>query len=369
MDEFNLATGAHISPLDPNLWTLASVGAPVQYPDSCKIDLSWRTASMQNQIGCCVGCTGEECVAQIVHNLTRSTEELSYRFVYALAKGMDGLEEQGTYPSLVASIIKNYGVPLAKFCPNESTLDHETFVFNRKMKDKNSIIATLGQEAYDDAQTRKVGAYFTVPLTQDGIKQAVTYANNNNGLVMILRSVGNTYWTDAEGNLTWDKDKILPVRTPMTITSGHEESLYGYDLEPKTNRLRIYWLNHWSPKWADNGRGWEYADAWLPLIKEIRVVVAALPPAPPTFSYHFANTLSKGMKGADIVALQHVLSLQGCFPSNQKFTGYFGDITFKSVILFQEKYRADILTPVGLEHGTGFVGQRTLAKLNSLYSS
>lgn len=369
MDNFKLATGAHIPSPDPNLWTLASVGAPTVYPSSCMIDLSWRTASMQNQIGCCVGCTGEEVVAQIVHTLTRSTEELSYRFVYAMAKGLDGIEDQGTSPAIVASIIKNYGVPLEKFAPNESTLDHETFIYNRKMKDKASIIATLGQEAYDDAQTRKAGAYFTVPLTIDGIKQAVTYANNNNGLVMILRSVGNTYWTDVNGVSTWDKDKILPIRTPSTITSGHEESLYGYDVEPKTNRLRIYWLNHWSPAWADNGRGWEYADVWLPLIKEIRVVVAALPPAPPTFSYHFTQTLSKGQKGADVVALQHALSLQGCFPSDQTFTGFFGDITFQAVIKFQEKYRADILTPVGLEHGTGFVGQRTIAKLNNLYSS
>lgn len=368
MEPLNLGTGAHESPHDPNAWTLASVGAPVVYPTAEKIDIDWMVASMQKQIGCCVGCTGEEAVREIVYLLTNvmgnpsTPDELSWRFVYAIAKCLDGITDQGTYPSLVASIIKNYGVPLAKYCPNDADLDHETFVFQRKL-------GNIPVEAINDAKNRKAGAYFTVPLTEDGIKQAITYAKANKGLVMILRSVGNTYYTAADGTVTWDKTKILPIRVPAQITSGHEESLYAYDTEPNTNRLRIYWLNHWSPGWADNGRGWEYADVWLPLVKEIRVVVAALPPAPPTFSYHFANTLSKGQKGADVVALQHVLSLEGCFPTGQSFTGFFGDITFQAVIKFQEKYKADILTPVGLQHGTGFVGQKTIAKLNALYSS
>lgn len=359
--EYQPGTGAHESPKDPRDWTLASVGAPTTYPTSRFLDTDWMTASMQGQIGCCVGCSGEEIVRRIVYLLTGTPpEELSWRFVYALAKCLDGVQEQGTYPSLVAKIIRTYGVPLAKYCPNNINLDHETFVYGRN-------IQAIPKEAFTDALKRKAGADMTVPCTIDGIKQAINYAADNKGGVMILRQIGNTYWTDSNGNSTWDKNKILPLRVPAIFTSGHEEFLTGYDIEPVTNRMRIYWLNHWSPQWADNGRGWEYADVWIPYVVEIRVSVAEIPVVD-TFKYYFSKSLRRGDQGPDVVALQHILKIEQVFPVNQAFTGYFGDITFAGVVALQQKYASEILTPVGLSHGTGFVGASTLKWLNRKYN-
>lgn len=73
------------------------------------------------------------------------------------------------------------------------------------------------------------------------------------------------------------------------------------------------------------------------------------------------------MKGPDVVALQHVLKLEKCFPETQAFTGNFGDITLNGVMQLQEKYASEILTPAGLVKGTGIVGARTLAWLVSHY--
>ena len=367
MDTFNLATGAHVSPVDPRDWTLASVGAPTTYPTSRFIDADWMVASMQGKIGCCVGCSGEEIVRQIVYILTGvksnpgTPEELSWRFVYALAKCMDGVQDEGTYPSLVAKIIRIYGVPLAKFCPNDVSLDHETFVYGRN-------INAIPKEAFADALSRRSGADFTVGISEDEIKRAINYAADNKGGVMILRQVGDTYWKDVNGVSTWDPKKLLPIRVPSQITSGHEEFLTGYDYEPGTNRMRIYWLNHWSPDWADRGRGWEYADVWLPLVGEIRVSVKEVPVVVDNFKYHFTKTLKKGDKGADVVALQHVLKIEQCFPEGQGFTGNFGDITFAGVVALQQKYASEILTPVGLKYGSGFVGGQTLKWLNKHYN-
>ena len=49
-----------------------------------------------------------------------------------------------------------------------------------------------------------------------------------------------------------------------------------------------------------------------------------------------------------------------------KETNFFGLLTKKAVIKFQEKYAKDVLVPWGFVKGTGYVGKTTLAKINEL---
>lgn len=346
--------GAIDSPKDARDWTLASAGAPTIYPDSCFLDTDWMVPSNQGKIGCCVGCTGEEVVRLILKLKFGSfSEELSFRFVYAVAKCLDGVKEEGTWPSLVAKIIRTWGVPLAIYCPNDVSLDHEAFVYGRNL-------ANLPAAAVEDAKTRKGGADFAEAVSIDGIKKALVFAKENKGGVMILRRIGDTYWKNKAGVNTWDKAELLPMRVPQTIVSGHEELLTGYDHEAGNGRMRIYWLNSWSDKWCDNGRGWEYADEWLPLIGELRVCVPTVPVVD-GFRYTFTKFMREGEKGPDIVALQHALKIEGMFPEWQAFTGYYGSITKAGVRQFQDKY-------LGTNNGGKQAGPATIAKLNELYS-
>ena len=74
----------------------------------------------------------------------------------------------------------------------------------------------------------------------------------------------------------------------------------------------------------------------------------------------FNRNLSLGMRGEDIKNLQEVLIKEGVWSrSDIGATGYFGSITKEAVINYQEKYAAEILEPLGLIKGTGFVGSST----------
>lgn len=76
--------------------------------------------------------------------------------------------------------------------------------------------------------------------------------------------------------------------------------------------------------------------------------------------------LSRGISGQDVFNLQTLLIEENLLSISQP-TGYFGNLTFAAVVAFQNRYASNILTPLGLANGTGYVGAATRAKLNDLY--
>lgn len=91
---------------------------------------------------------------------------------------------------------------------------------------------------------------------------------------------------------------------------------------------------------------------------------------------NFMQDLKLGQTSTEVKKLQIMLnsdsttSLDGIGAgSSGQETTFFGALTRQAVIKFQEKYRSEILTPLGLEHGTGIVGPSTRAKLNQLLGS
>ena len=84
----------------------------------------------------------------------------------------------------------------------------------------------------------------------------------------------------------------------------------------------------------------------------------------------FERNLSRGSSGIDVWKLQQLLNRDKDTevavsgpgsPGAETF--FFGPATEAAVKRFQEKYRTEVLSPVGLSHATGYVGPLTRAKL------
>ncbi len=92
-----------------------------------------------------------------------------------------------------------------------------------------------------------------------------------------------------------------------------------------------------------------------------------------SYCYTFNTDLKVGSTGADVEALHNILTREGFSRSTLNYSYYQNQQTFTEetaslVSGFQEKYRTDILTPLGYRFGTGYVGLQTRNKLNNLYS-
>jgi len=80
----------------------------------------------------------------------------------------------------------------------------------------------------------------------------------------------------------------------------------------------------------------------------------------------FTQNLRKGLKSKEVERLQEFLSKYPEIYPEGLVTGYFGSLTEGAVKKFQEKHSDDVLKPYGLNKGTGFVGEKTIAKINEL---
>ena len=352
-------SGGLPSPFDyrnvPNEMVASSTPLPETYRlTSADILPIWN----QKKIGSCVGHALAKLAQIYFYKKTGRIINFSPRFLYAMAKSLDGYEGEGTYPSLVAKIMKNYGCATEDTCPNDSDLSHEEYVYHRK-------IENIPQAARDEALQYKIPGYAFVNVSNpEDIKRAIF----DGAAIAALYRIGREWWSDEQGS-TWDPKRILPIKPPADIVSGHEVVLYGWN----DNNFHDL-LNSWSIDWANKGKGYLDYEKYKPFFNEA-IVIRELPPPvideleklPAKPKYTFKRNMEYGQTSTDIVFLQTVLKAEGLFPVATPSTGYYGEVTRKAVLAFQKKYKL-ISFFQEITYRGKYAHESTRAKLSVLYS-
>lgn len=357
-------TGAHQSPPDYRDVDLASVSPiPATLPDSFFLDVSQLPIWMQNKLGACTGHAGAKYLQDVKLVSGKTLVPFSARFPYAMAKCIDGIATDGTYPRLIAQTFQKYGCATEATMPNDTTLDHETYVYQRKL-------ANIPKAALDEAANHKIKSYAFPGTTAAGIQNAII---NAGGCMMLVR-IGQEWWTNISGVATWDENGILPLRPPKIITSGHEVWVYGYD--HFNGRLRIWFLNCWTNTWGHKGAGYFFYDEYAPFINETITFVdlpdavinhvQQLPPAS-TFTHNFTKSILYGDNSDEVKALQTALYIDGELKVDPSEFGPFGPKTQVALEAFQIKYAVASLAEIKAVNGKS-CGPATRAALNKLFN-
>lgn len=342
---------------------LSSVVVPITLPDAYEVDVKDIPIWNQRKLGACVGHAAAKYKQELDKEDTKTIIPLSSRFVYSICKALDGFLGEGTYPRLSMTVLRDYGCATEATMVNDTTLDHDSYIYNRN-------IANIPAQAMEEAKKYKIGSFAAVDISKDGIKSAIFQAY---GCSMLMR-VGNEWYTDVNGNITWEASKVLPVRPPNPMTSGHQ--VYVYKYETVGDDLKVYFINSWSEQWGLAGKGWFWLSQYKPFIDEAWTAID-IPqdlldnvnnlPKPGEFKHNFSKNIKYGEQSTEVTALQTALKIDGVF-TYPYVTGYFGSVTAKAVLDFQLKYAIPLSWYERYILAGKLVGPKTLSVLNQKFN-
>jgi len=101
------------------------------------------------------------------------------------------------------------------------------------------------------------------------------------------------------------------------------------------------------------------------ILQELTARVNALRGNQVAWCHVFNRNLGRGATGEEVTALQTALQKEGLYSG--AISDVYDDATAQAVAAFQNKYRAQVLSPLGLVNSTTFFGPSTRARMNGLY--
>ena len=191
----------------------------------------------------------------LVMNTQRATgKNYSDDFQYLLQKKFIDLNwSEGSSILSALKAAKNYG-----FLPQElwtfTTQADKDMGYAHYINKLKEVSTTDIQNLL--TKTEKVlTAYASVPVNRDIMASAI--ASSKAG-ILVRFECGESWYTAPNGQLSWDKKDLEPLRKPKTVVSGHAVTISNYD----GGSYRI--ANSWSAAWSDSGTAYSLFNTYLP---------------------------------------------------------------------------------------------------------
>ncbi|MBU6390535.1 hypothetical protein KGQ31_03240, partial [Patescibacteria group bacterium] len=180
----------------------------------------------------------------------------------------------------------------------------------------------------------------------------------------------------GSNNGSWLSEEPVPPKDGEALWSHY---MYFGKAFSENGVKKIKGLQSWGPK-AGN-RGWQnLTEAYINTVVNKPAGMVNVGPAvwngialvfnPDSpikgFVHNFNSDIKFGDQGAEVVALQQALQLDGVFPYSVPCSGLYGNITRQAVLKFQLKYQ--VASEIVLDTLMGkSVGPATRAKLNEIF--
>jgi hypothetical protein len=244
----DFSTGARPSPFDLRTFTYV----PSILDAKVKGGTRWLPEDIdhQHKIGKCTS------IEDTMHAQKKFKRKFSEDFHYLLQKKfVDGDWNEGSSIFSSLKVGQKYGyLPLEEW---KWTTEQDSFLSYQQWVEK--LIAIPDEEIkrlITLCAPYKIKAYAKVDKnSRDAICLAIDASDYG---VACMFLVGNEWWTDVHGNITWDKNAIQPLRPPKEVVSGHAVTMTNYD--GSSYRL----ANSWGPTWCEDGTAYSTFDRYMP---------------------------------------------------------------------------------------------------------
>ena len=195
--------GIHKDPPDPRDWIYSKLKAPVPLPPSFCWELTPQPPRNQGDWGTCGGHAAAQAKEiYTFHNRNKKVMRYSPRFVYTMAKKIDGTAGDGVSMRAVIKALCDYGICEERLMP-----------YNIANKD----LYPPPPEAIKQAELFRIAGYARCQ-TPEEIKQAVM----QQGPVIFGLLITDTFINEA-------KNGIIPERYSGFLLGGHAMVIIGWD--------------------------------------------------------------------------------------------------------------------------------------------
>lgn len=315
--------------------------APVVWREKPRSE--WRKFPIFNQStsGSCVGQTYAKLLG--VENFLEEGKWVDYsaRDIYSQRLNKPNI---GMWSHDAADICYKKGVTLEQLMPSQG-LDESAMNREDDRKEIDKQIALVG----------KSDGYLSLPFTFDGIANII---DKTRKAVSLVAWFNPGDWNTAE------------VMTREGGAYGHLVAAVDYTLYK--GKKAIIFDNSWGEAWGWGGQGFikegnhygvrDYCTYLKDLSNNWRDGVEVVKP-----KFVFHKNLELGMRNNDVIALQNALKFFECFPQDSESTGYYGQITARSVLKWQREYKVDGEEVLASLEGKKF-GPKSRAAMNQLLS-